>query len=266
MAKFTSHLRSLSVAWFLGCLLIPTAVAEQVDLELVLAMDGSGSISEAEYLLQLEGTAAAFRDPSIQQAILSGPTGRIAVSVVIWADAAFPKFKSGWHVLDSKASADAFAARVRNFHKHTGRKFGIGGGGTGIGDGVREALEMLAGNGHNGVRKVIDVSGDGIETDPWFREAITLPGAKKLADAQGVTVNGLAILTDFSGLDDWYRQNVITGPGSFVIDARDFDDFGRAIRAKLWREISFTISWRGSPRRQLRLAGSGAGNAVTRIP
>lgn len=247
MAETISHLRFLVAACFLALPLAGPAKADPVDLELVLAMDGSGSISEAEYILQLEGTAAAFRDPSIQQAILSGPTGRIAVAVVIWADAAFPKFQSGWYVLDSRSSADAFASRVRKFHKHTGRKFGIGGGGTGIGDGVRAALEMIGSNGHDGLRKVVDVSGDGIETDPWFKEAVMMPGARVLADARGVTINGLAILTDFPRLDDWYRNNVITGPGAFVIAARDFDDFGRAIRIKLWREISFTISWNDLP-------------------
>jgi len=221
-----------------------TVLAEEVDLELVLAMDGSGSISEAEYILQLEGTAAAFRDPSIQQAILSGPIGKIAVSVIIWADAAFPKFKSGWYVLDSRQSASAFAQKIRNFHKHTGRKFGIGGGGTGIGDGVREALAMINSNGHDGLRKVVDVSGDGIETDPWFKDAIKMPQAKLLAARQGVTINGLAILTvDFPTLDQYYREQVIQGSGAFVVVADGFKDFGRAIREKLWSEISHRIAF-----------------------
>lgn len=216
--------------------------AEEVDLELVLAMDGSGSISEAEYILQLAGTAAALRDPSIGQSILSGPLGRIAISVVIWSDAAFQKFDSGWFVLSDDASIDGFAHRVLNFHKHTGRKFGIGGGGTGIGEGVRYAIESIQSNNYNGLRKTIDVSGDGIETDPWFREAMMMPDAKVLAAANGVTINGLAILTDFPELDQWYRENVIIGPGSFVIKADDFEDFAQAIRAKLWREISYSIS------------------------
>ena len=219
------------------------ARAEEVDLELVLAMDGSGSISEREYILQLEGTARAFEDAAIQQAIVSGPIGKIAVSVLIWSDAAFPKFKSGWFVLSDAASADQFAARVRNFHKHTGRKFGIGGGGTGIGEGVKVALQMLAGNGHRGLRRVIDVSGDGVETDPWFEKAITLPPARALADAQGVQVNGLPILNkDFPRLDQYYRDEVITGPGAFIVAADGFEDFGRAILEKLLREIDHRIA------------------------
>lgn len=233
----------MRLALFLWLALSGAAFAEEVDLELVLAMDGSGSISESEYILQLEGTARAFEDASIQQAIVSGPVGRIAVSMMIWSDAAFPKFKSGWFVLGSAADANAFAAKVRVFHKHTGRKFGIGGGGTGIGEGIRVALEMLATNPHHGLRRVIDVSGDGVETDPWFRKAITLTLARPLADQAGVQVNGLPILNvDFPRLDDYYREQVITGTGSFIVVANGFKDFGRAIREKLGREIEHRVA------------------------
>lgn len=241
----------------LGSFAAPLSAAQDVDLELVLAVDGSGSISPSEFKLQLNGTAAAFRDPEVQQAIVSGPKGRIAVSMMIWADAAFPKFKTGWHVLNSTASADRFAILLQGFHQHTGRKFGIGGGGTGIGDGVAHALEMIDRNAHSGLRRVVDVSGDGIETDPWFKKAIQLPGARQLAEARNVTINGLAILTDFPKLDEWYRENVIRGPGSFVVEAAGFDDFAEAIREKLLREISAPVS-RYSPTapRQFRFAAA----------
>ncbi|MFZ1726529.1 MAG: DUF1194 domain-containing protein [Albidovulum sp.] len=233
--------------WFRPLLLVmllwpAVACAEEVDLELVLAMDGSGSINPAEYELQINGTIAAFYDPGVQQAILSGPTGKIAVAVLIWSDAAFPKITTGWYLLDSQRSIEGFARTVRDFHQHTGRKFGIGGGGTGIGDGVVYALGMIAGNDFDGLRRVIDVSGDGVETDPWFAEALTMPFAKRLAEEQGVTVNGLAILTDFPTLGIWYRNHVITGVGSFVITARNFSDFAVAIRQKLLRETAFSVS------------------------
>lgn len=243
MAKFRRHLHSCFAALLVGFAnLLPVSAAE-VDLELVLAMDGSGSISEPEYILQIEGTAAAFADPAIQQAILSGPTGRIAVSVLIWADAALPKFESGWYVIDSVASANHFAAVVLNFHQHSGRRFGKGGGGTGIGEGIRYALEMMRNNKHSGLRQVIDVSGDGVETDPWFKNAVELPLARTMAKAQKATVNGLAILTrDFPRLDQYFREQVISGPGAFVVVADGFEDFGRAIREKLWREISQQVA------------------------
>ncbi len=226
---------SILFLWAAGAV----ARATEVDLELVLAMDGSGSISESEYILQLEGTAQAFEDPAIQQAMLSGPTGRVAVAMMIWSDAAFPKYKSKWFLLDSVGQAQSFANFIRIFHKHTGRKFGIGGGGTGIGEGIRVSIDMINANAFQGLRRVVDVSGDGIETDPWFKKAITLPTARVLAESQNVQINGLPILSkDFPSLDDYYRKEVITGAGSFIVVADGFEDFGRAIREKLKRELS----------------------------
>ncbi|MEO0327907.1 MAG: DUF1194 domain-containing protein [Pseudomonadota bacterium] len=231
--------------WFLIGLfaLSQLAQAEEVDLELVLAMDASGSISHKEYILQLEGTSAAFRDPAIQAAITSGPIGKIAVNVMLWSDAAFPKINSGWFILDSPQSANTFSVLMRDFQLTDDRKIGVGGGGTGIGAGVEEALKLIQSNRFRGLRKVIDVSGDGIETEFWFAQSVLTADAKLLAEAAGVTVNGLPILSqDFPKLDEYYREQVITGPGSFVIVAKDFPDFGRAIREKLIREISNNVA------------------------
>lgn len=233
------------------------ANAEEVDLELVLAMDASGSISNAEYILQLEGTAAAFRDPAIQAAITSGPVGKIAVSVMLWSDAAFPKIKSGWFVLDSARSADTFARLVETFQLSDDRTVDIGGGGTGIGAGVREAVKMLSANTHQGLRQVIDVSGDGIETEFSFSRGIMVRDAKLMAQANGITVNGLPILSEnFPALDKYYRDEVIIGPGAFVEKATSFEDFGRAIRRKLLREIQSQVA--AAPlQRQWRIASQG---------
>ena len=219
-------------------------LAEEVDLELVLAMDGSGSISDAEYLLQLEGTAAAFMDPAIQAGVTSGPTGKIAVAIVVWADANFLKITTGWHVLDSKQSAIRFANVVRDFHFTSERKFGIGGGGgTGIGSGIGYALGMMDSNNYQGLRRVIDVSGDGIETDPAEDKFIMLPEAKLLATAKDVQINGLPILTKkFPRLDDYYRREVIAGEGAFIVVADGFEDFARAILNKLDREIVHRVA------------------------
>lgn len=216
--------------------------AEEVDLEIVLAVDASGSVNEQELKLQLAGYAAAFYDPEIQQAILAGPIGKVSVAMMVWADAAFPKKTTGWHLLQDKVSINQFAVALQEFYQHTGRKLGMGGGGTGIGDGIAFSIEMIEQNQYDGLRKVVDVSGDGIETDPWFKKARVLPDAHVLATAKNVQVNGLAILTDFPKLDEWYRDHVIFGPGSFVVRADDFHDFKRAIRKKLWREFRFQIS------------------------
>lgn len=235
----------LLLCWvFLAGPLAASARAQQVDLEIVLAMDGSGSISSDEFLLQVIGTAAALKDPSVQQAILSGPTGRVAIAAVIWSDAAFPKYPTEWHLLNSRSSIDGFAQRLLNFNNpaNAGKRQGKGGGGTGIGAGIVYALDMIRNNGFSGSRKVVDVSGDGVETDPWFKKAFTLPDARQQAKAQGVTVNGLAILTDNWKLDQYYRAEVISGPGSFVVKAVDFDAFAVAIRNKMLREMSPVIT------------------------
>jgi hypothetical protein len=220
-----------------------TADAETsfVDLELVLAVDASGSVDEEEFRLQLSGIAAAFRDPAIQEAILSGSEQRIAVALVVWSDSAFPKVPTTWHVLDNAATANRFADIVETFHSKTGRSKGIGGGGTSIGDAIDYSISMIEGNGIEGTRRVIDVSGDGIETEPWAAPATMLPEARVMAAKAGITVNGLAILNDYRRLNQYYRDNMIVGEGSFVLDAADYEDFKRAIREKLLREIAVYI-------------------------
>lgn len=262
------HFVTCFICLSLGFALLATAPAktEEVDLELVLAMDGSGSISAQEFQLQIEATAAALVEPSVQRAILSGPTGRIAIAGLIWSDAAFQKYPTEWHLLSSEQSIKAFANRLLRFNNpdYAQTRHGKGGGGTAIGDGIVYALEMIRSNRFNGLRKVVDVSGDGVETDPWFnKKTFMLPEARVLAHAQGVTVNGLAILTDNSRLDEYYRDNVIQGPGSFVIKADDFVDFHRAIRLKLLREISVKIG-SATPPDPVKLA-TGPNGPITQV-
>jgi hypothetical protein len=110
-------------------------------------------------------------------------------------------------------------------------------GGTGIGMGVASAIRKLDRNGLTAPRQVVDVSGDGRETPP--RETVVMmPQARAMADARGVTINGLAILgADDLSLATWYRNYVITGPGSFVLTAVGYDEFAEAIRKKLLKEI-----------------------------
>jgi hypothetical protein len=169
------------------------------------------------------------------------------VSLLIWSDSAFPKFATGWAVLDSAESAAGFATVVETFHSKVGRSKGIGGGGTAIGDALAYAITMLDENEIDAARQVVDISGDGIETPPWFEAALMLPAARQIAAERGVLVNGLAITTDFVDLVDYYRSNVIVGPGSFVIEARGFGDFKRAIREKLQREFAFAFTSKVEP-------------------
>ncbi len=208
-----------------------------VDVELVLAVDGSASVDPAEFRLQLDGIAAAFRDAAVHRAIAAGPERRIGVSLLTWADATRRKDASPWYVIDSPARAEAFARLVENFPRRVV-------GGTGIGAGLSTAVRMIVVNDLTGRRRIVDVSGDGIETPP--REIVmVLPDARAMALANDVVVNGLAILSDVPDLDDWYRQNLQIGGGSFVMAAKQFSDFAKAFRRKLLREIDPTpkISW-----------------------
>ena len=208
--------------------------AETVDLEIVLAVDASGSVDMREFQLQMSGIAAAFRDTDIHDAIATGPYQKIAVSVVVWADGTLPKDKTPWHIVGSVPSALAFADMVERHPRRVG-------GGTGIGDGVAYAMQMISANKIKALRSVVDVSGDGKETPARGVTAILLPQARLMARARNVTVNGLAILEDEPELDDWYRNNVIAGPGSFVMKAESFEDFETAIKRKLLREIEVRI-------------------------
>ena len=225
------------------CLSTATTRAEPVDLELVLAMDASASISNSEYLLQIKGTAAAFRDPEVQSAIRSGPYGRIAVAVSLWSDQSLPRIDTGWHVLSDKANIEQFADLVRRFKVGADDKPELGwGGGTFIGEGVMRALEMLDENGHDGLRRVIDVSGDGPETFFEYAQNIKIGPARATAQAAGVTINGLPIITNQQPtLEEYYRTKVVAGPGAFVVPADGFEDFARAIREKLLREIQISV-------------------------
>lgn len=231
-------LRSVLAAMAVFVMLTAPAIADgsggtlRVDLELVLALDSSGSVDLSEWELQLAGVALAIRDPLVMDAIRSGPNRRIAVAVIIWADALRHKERTDWYLIDSPQSAEDFAAMIVS----TPRTLA---GETGIGAAVTEAIAMLRHNGIESPRQVIDVSGDGTETPapPYRVYPHTLPSARKLATAFGVTVNGLAIANDIPNLDDYFRENLISGAGSFAMKTVDYTSFHKALRDKLVREI-----------------------------
>lgn len=217
----------------LVCLLAapaPGAAQERmVDLELVLAVDASGSVDFFEYDLQLAGIAAAMRDPQVHEAIVAGKHGAIAVALVAWAEATLPKDATDWFLVSGPAEAEVFARTVERFGR---RVYG----GTGIGEGIAESIRHMDRNGYLGTRQVVDVSGDGRETPP--RDfVVMIDQARSMALARGVTVNGLAILNDDPDLARWYRDNLRTGESSFVVTARNHRDFAGAMLMKLIREI-----------------------------
>lgn len=223
-------------------LLLPAPAAAQilpVDLELVLAVDASGSVDADEWQLQLSGIAAAFRDPDVLAAIGEQPLGQIAVALAVWSEGNKPKDISPWFLVADAAGAEAFAAAVESYPRR------IANGGTGIGKAIQFGVREIENNAYAGGRLVVDVSGDGRETPPadW---SLTTAQGRAYADARGVVVNGLAILSDDADLAGYYRSEVIVGPDSFVIAASGYEAFAEAMRRKLLREIETEprVSWR----------------------
>jgi Protein of unknown function (DUF1194) len=201
-----------------------------VDLALILAVDCSGSVDRREFNLQLGGIAHAFRDPEIIAAIMSGPHRKIAVNMMLWADPDEQKRTTGWSIIGSPTEAQAFASTAAAFDIRIG-------GGTGLGVAIGYGITLLNTIDFHATRKTIDVSGDGKESwelrEPRFR----VLNAKAMLAKTNITVNGLAISNDFSDLKQYYRDQVIGGSGSFVIEAKSYEDFAEAMRIKLLREI-----------------------------
>ena len=212
-------------------MLRPVAAEELVDLELVLAIDASSSVDDTEWALQMQGYAAAFREPRVLAAIRSGPTKRIAVAVLVWADSSVPTWGGDWFVLATPDDAARFATFMAGLERRAE-------GGTGIGAGVSMAIRKLDRNGLAAPRQVVDVSGDGRET-PAREIVVLMPMARAMAAARGVTINGIVVENEDPGIAAWYRNNVMSGPGSFVISAADYADFAEAIVRKLIREIEW---------------------------
>ena len=205
------------------------AQGQAVDLELVLAVDCSRSINDAEFALQAQGYAAAFRHPAVLRAIQSGERRSIAVTYVQWAGPFLQNQSIGWTMINDGESAhefaDRFEAAARAFY----------GGGTSLSGIIDFARTLFPKSGFSGRRRVIDISGDGINNSGRLATS-----ARDDAVREGVTVNGLAILTEVGGLDEYFRENIIGGEGSFVLAAADFDSFAQAILNKLIREIAAT--------------------------
>ena len=206
------------------------ADAYPVDVELVLAIDASGSVDDAEYALQLEGVAAAFRDPEVQAAIAKGPLGRSAVALLIWSENNRPKDLSAWYLVSDAASVEAFANVAESWPRR------IANGGTGIGKAMQAGARALTENAFGGSRLVVDISGDGRETPPsdW---SLGPSEGRAYAQARGVVINALAILTDDPELDAYFRKEVIVGQDAFVLSADSYESFAQAMRIKLLREF-----------------------------
>jgi Protein of unknown function (DUF1194) len=201
--------------------------AQEVDLELVLLADASGSITQSEIDFQREGYAAAITHPDVLSAIRSNLTGTIAVTYVEWA--ANQVVVVDWTVIDGAATAEAFAlALLEPPRLATGRNA--------IGDALLEGQRLIEENRITGLRRVIDFSGDSLGNFSGARIA----EARASVLAAGITINGLPILDEGDGdpLAEVYRDQLIGGPGAFVIATDRTDGFVEAVRRKLILEIA----------------------------
>jgi hypothetical protein len=210
------------------------AVALEVDVQLVLAVDVSRSIDEDEAKLQRQGYIDAFTDKNVLNAMLGGEHHRIAVAYVEWAGTAYQQTIIDWTVIDSPQAARLFAERLSEAPRSAEMW-------TSISAGILYSAAKFENNGFEGKRKVIDVSGDGRNNS-----GPDMATAREAVLSKGISINGLPVVNDRPNfgrppekdLDIYYEQNVIGGPGAFMIVAKDFSDFTRAVRAKLIREIS----------------------------
>jgi hypothetical protein len=208
------------------------AVAEEVELELVLLADASGSISEAEIAFQRQGYADALTDPRVLSAIENSAYGKIAVTYVEWA--ANTAVVVDWTRIDGAESARAFADALLGPPRQAyGRNA--------IGAALLDGKRLIEQNGFEGWRKVIDFSGD--SPNSYSGPAIDVARAEVVA--AGITINGLPILcrfcdtpARFPDLGRIYEERIIGGLGAFVVTATSEDDLAEAIRRKLILEIS----------------------------
>lgn len=219
-------------------LVSPAPAAEEVDLLLVLASDVSRSVDYPKFKLQREGYANAIADPRVLKAITSGPNGKIALSFVEWAGFTQQKVIVDWATIEGSESAGVFGDKVRNEPRAFYDRTSISGA-------IEFSMSHLARAPYAAARKTIDISGDGTNNS-----GTSVIVARDRALAAGITINGLVILTQNpqtwnsdhtnppGGLENYFRNNVIGGPGSFVVVTEDFASFGQAIIKKLIAEIA----------------------------
>jgi hypothetical protein len=203
------------------------AHAEDVDLQLVLAVDASGSVNMHRFELQKRGYAEAFRNPRVLAAIRSGMAQAIAVTMHQWTGPRLQVHVVPWMVVKDEASAEALAKAIDNAPR---RLFG---GGTSISGAIDYSRLLLIQSPFTATRRTIDVSGDGANN-------IGRPAsiARDEAVRDGITINGLPILSVEPDLDTYYFRNVIGGPGAVMVPADSYDSFAEAILKKLIIEIA----------------------------
>ncbi|MCK6443934.1 DUF1194 domain-containing protein [Elstera cyanobacteriorum] len=236
--------RFLAVLLMAG-ILPGVAYARVVDLLLVMAVDVSRSIDEEEFTLQREGYAQALTDPAVVTAIRSGPMGAIAVAYMEWSGAGLQAVLVPWTVIDTMEAAQRVAAILRREPRPFGER-------TGVGAAIGASVALIEAAPHEGLRQVIDISGDGRNSSGPEPRAF-----RDIAVEKGIIINALPIVNDKPtfgrmevDLPGFFRDEVIGGPGAFLQVAEGFGSFAAAIKAKLVREIA----WQGQADESQRIA------------
>jgi len=216
---------------------LPAHAAERVATAIVFAVDVSGSVDTARYELQRAGIAAIFTDPDVADLLHEG----LAVALMEWSDQ--PTVVVPWTILRTPADAGALARRVTAVARAEGYS-------TALSLALLAAAKLLDQCPCDAATRVIDVSGDGPNNGP-----ISTPIARAEVAARGIRINGLPIVTPAEpDLAEWYRANVVGGPGGFLEVANGFEDFARAMRRKFRIEVSARPPARALPGGAIRLA------------
>jgi uncharacterized protein DUF1194 len=205
-----------------------------VDVELVIAVDVSYSMDLDELAVQREGYAQAIVSKEFLQAIKTGPNSKVAVTYFEWSASSDQKIIIPWRVIDGPETADAVANEIMQAPVRRGSRTSISGA-------INFAMPLFEENPYRGLRRVIDISGDGPNNN-----GAPVTGARAAALEKGITINGLPIMVkepsyatmDIDDLDLYYEDCVIGGPGSFVVAIKDRDKFKEAIRTKLILEVA----------------------------
>lgn len=224
MSKFFS-----AILFALLALAAPAQTQPQTttDILLVLAVDASGSVNQPRFELQRRGYADAFRNTQVLNAIRGGSTGSIAVTMVQWTGYAMQVQAVPWTLIKDASSASAFADAIEAAPRQ------LFGGGTSISGAIDHAMLLLPNAPYRGLKRVIDISGDGSNN-----RGRDVREARDEAVRAGVIINGLPIVSLEYGLDKYYFDNVIGGPGAFIVPADSYENFAQAVVRKLILEIA----------------------------
>lgn len=212
----------------------PACAAEPVDVELVLAVDVSLSMSPGELEIQRRGYAEALTHDTVLQAIADGSHGKIAITYVEWAGSTMQRVVVPWTVISSRADAERVVDQISARPPSSARR-------TSISAALDFSGDLFAESEFEGARRVIDISGDGANNQGGPVEE-----ARNRIAEQGITINGLPLMTrggftsvfDTAELDRYYANCVIGGPGAFMIPVNDWPQFPEAVRRKLVLELA----------------------------